>query len=173
MAIPGDPAVPSAASVNAASVNAASVNAASVNAASVNLGDLPIEHFAFPGPLRDALVAAILDGMKTSTSSILEEYELDNEPLPEVGDRGVVVDSDEQPVCVTEVTDVRVSALGGVDLAHARDEGEGYESVAEWRVGHESFWHSDEFRAAIGNPGYTVTDATEAVLVRFRVLARI
>ena len=163
MAIPGDPAVPSA----------ASFDAASFDAASFNLGDLPIEHYAFPGPLRDALVAAILDGTKTSTTSIAREYELDNEPLPEVGDRGVVVDSDEQPVCVTEVTDVRVTALRGVDLAHARDEGEGYESVADWRAGHESFWHSDEFRAAIGDPGYTVTDATEAVLVRFRVLTRI
>ena len=110
---------------------------------------------------------------QSSTTSIVVEYELDNEPLPEVGDRGVVVDSNEQPVCVTEVTSVRVTALGSVDLAHARDEGEGYESVAAWRDGHESFWHSDEYRAAIGNPTYTVTDATEAVLVRFRVLTRI
>ena len=88
MAIPGDPAVPSA-----ASFDAVSFNSASFNSASFNFGDLPIEHYAFPGPLRDALVAAILDGTKTSTTSIAREYELDNEPLPEVGDRGVVVDS--------------------------------------------------------------------------------
>ena len=31
---------------------------------------LPLAEFAFPGPLRDALVAAILDGTKTSTTSL-------------------------------------------------------------------------------------------------------
>lgn len=31
--------------------------------------DLPKAEFAFPGPLRDQLVAAILDGTKTSTTS--------------------------------------------------------------------------------------------------------
>jgi uncharacterized protein YhfF len=138
-----------------------------------DVAGLPVEYFAFPGPLRDALVSAILSGAKTSTTSILREYEVENEPLPTVGDRGVVVDSHDQPVCVTEVTDVRVASLAEVDVAHARDEGEGYETVADWRVGHEQFWHSDEYRAAVDDAGYTVTDATEAVLVRFRLVARI
>ena len=37
-------------------------------------GAFPIAEFAFPGPLRDRLIAAILDGTKTSTSSTLLEY---------------------------------------------------------------------------------------------------
>lgn len=51
-------------------------------------------------------------------------------------------------------------------MAHAIDEGEGYESVADWCSGHEEFWPSPEFRAAIRDPNFTVSDATEAVLVR-------
>ena len=129
---------------------------------------LPIEEYGFPGPLRDALVRAILDGTKTSTTSLAAQYQLEAEPIPVVGDRGVVIDSLGRPVCITEVTEVRVAPLAGVDLAHAIAEGEGFHSISGWRLGHEEFWHGAEFRAAMRNPDFTVSDATEAVLVRFR-----
>jgi uncharacterized protein YhfF len=45
--------------------------------------------FAFPGPLRDKLVTAILAGRKTSTSSLLAEYERELERLPRAGERSV------------------------------------------------------------------------------------
>ncbi|WP_046251469.1 ASCH domain-containing protein, partial [Streptomyces sp. MBT28] len=115
--------------------------------------------------------AAILDGSKTSTTGLVVEYEQDGEPLPEVGQRSVVVDSDDRPVAVVEVTEVRVVPLARVDLAHAVDEGEGYTSVAAWRAGHERFWHSAEMRAALGDPGFAVDDETQAVLERFRLVA--
>ncbi len=132
---------------------------------------LPRAEFAFPGPLRDRLVAAILDGSKTSTTGLVVDYERDGEPLPEAGQRSVLVDSDDRPVAVIEVTGVRVVPLARVDLAHAVDEGEGYTSVAEWRAGHERFWHSEEMRAALDDPGFTVDDETQAVLERFRLVA--
>lgn len=136
------------------------------------MSTLPIDEYAFPGPLRDALVAAILDGRKTSTTSLVADYDLSEEQLPLIGERRVVVDSSENPVCVTEVTGVRIVPLGEVDLAHAIDEGEGFETVADWRAGHEKFWHGDDFREWMRDPAFTVTDATEAVLVRFRVTDR-
>ncbi|AWB87627.1 ASCH domain-containing protein [Mycetocola zhujimingii] len=137
-----------------------------------DLSTLPIDEYAFPGPLRDALVGAILDGRKTSTTSLVADYDLSEEELPVIGERRVVVDSAESPVCVTEVTGVRVVPLGEVDLAHAIDEGEGFETVADWRAGHEKFWHGAEFREWMRDPEFTVTDATEAVLVRFHVTDR-
>jgi uncharacterized protein YhfF len=130
---------------------------------------LPVEEYGFPGPLRDALVGAILDGRKRSTTSLVVQYQVEDEPLPVVGDCGVVVDSSGLPVCITEVTEVRVVPLGAVDAAHAIDEGEGYQAVADWRVGHEKFWHSPDFRAVMRDPAFTVSDSTEAVLVRFYV----
>jgi uncharacterized protein YhfF len=42
--------------------------------------DLPIFEFAFPGPLRDKLVAAVLDGTKTTTTGLLQDYEIEGEP---------------------------------------------------------------------------------------------
>ena len=132
--------------------------------------ELPTAEFAFPGPLRDKLVAAILSGAKTSTTCLLVEYEHDAEPLPSVGERCVVVDSAGQPVAVIETAEVRVVRLGDIDLAHAIDEGEGFETVADWRVGHEGFWHSPAYREFLGDPGFTVDDDTIAVAERFRVV---
>ncbi|WP_328316648.1 ASCH domain-containing protein [Streptomyces sp. NBC_00388] len=125
---------------------------------------------AFPGPLRDRLVRAVLSGEKVSTSGLLAEYELEQEELPPVGERSALIDSDGREVAVVEVTGVRVLRLGDVGLQHALDEGEGYASVAEWRAGHERFWHSDEMREAMRDPGFTVDDDTMIVAERFRVV---
>lgn len=133
---------------------------------------LPVSEYAFPGPLRDALVASILRGEKTTTTSLRLEYELEDEPLPRVGDRARVIDSHGRTVCIEEITDVREVRLSDVELRHARDEGEGYRSVAEWRRGHEAFWHGDEYRDSIGDPDFTVDDDTVVVLVRFRIQPR-
>ncbi|MEU4882716.1 ASCH domain-containing protein [Streptomyces althioticus] len=132
--------------------------------------ELPKAEFAFPGPLRDRLVAAVLDGSKTATTGLVAEYEHAGEPLPEVGDRSVLVDSENRPVAVLEVTGVRVVPLARVDTAHAVDEGEGYADVAEWRAGHERFWGGAEMRAALGDPDFAVDDTTPVVLERFRVV---
>jgi uncharacterized protein YhfF len=135
---------------------------------------LPVAQFGFPGPLRDQLVAAILSGQKTATSSLLLEYELDpGDPMPEVGGRSLVVDSAGRPVCVIETTEVRVLPLRGVDEQFARDEGEDFASVEEWRAAHEAFWHSEEMREAIGRRDFLVGDDTIIVAERFRVVERL
>jgi hypothetical protein len=48
---------------------------------------------AFPGPLRDQLVAAILAGDKTTTSGLIADYEHAGNPLPHPGERHAVIDS--------------------------------------------------------------------------------
>jgi uncharacterized protein YhfF len=131
---------------------------------------LSVGEFAFPGPLRDQLVAAILSGAKTTTSGLLVGYERDGEPLPQPGDRWVVIDSAGEPVTLIEVVAVRVIRLAEVDLAHAVGEGEGFNSVAEWRAGHEAFWHSDGLRAELGDPAFTVNDDTLVVAEQFRMI---
>lgn len=129
--------------------------------------------FAFPGPLRDKLVAAILAGEKTTTSALLVEYEQDGEALPFVGEQELVLDSAGDGVAVIETTGVRVLPLSEVDLQHAVGEGEGFTTVAEWRAEHTKFWQSAEMRAALGNPEFTVDDTTMVVATRFVVTERI
>lgn len=134
------------------------------------MGDeLRVVEFAFPGPLRDQLIAAIRSGAKTSTSSLLRGYELDGEALPAVGDRGDVIDSSGARILTIETTAVEVVPLREVPLAHALAEGEGYRTVAEWREGHLAFWRSAEVRAELG-PDFEVDDDTPIVLERFVVV---
>src|SRR3954470_18338869 len=111
---------------------------------------MPIFEFGFPGPLRDRLAAAGLDGSKTTTTALLQDYEIDGEPPPVAGHRAAVVDSAGARVAVIEVTEVRVVRLGDIDLRHAIDEGEGDETVAQWRAGHEQFWHGEDYRRWLG-----------------------
>jgi uncharacterized protein YhfF len=132
--------------------------------------ELPIAEFAFPGELRDQLVAAILAGAKTTTSCLELEYELDGEPLPDIGTHSLVIDSNAHPVAVIELTAIRVLPLAQVGERHARDEGEGFTTVDAWRRAHEDYWHSPEYREAIGQPTFTVDDATLVVAQRFRLV---
>ncbi|MFI6169884.1 ASCH domain-containing protein [Nocardia sp. NPDC051052] len=131
---------------------------------------LPKAEFAFPGPLRDQLVAAILDGSKTSTTGILADYEHCGDPLPQVGSLAAVVDSNDHRIAIIEVTHVRLARLADVDLAHAIDEGEGFTTLADWRAAHENYWHSPEMRNALNDNTFTVTDETTVVLQRFRLI---
>lgn len=130
---------------------------------------LPKAEFAFPGPLRDQLVAAILDGSKTSTTGVLADYEHCGDPLPEVGSLAAVVDSDDRRVAIIEVTHVHLCRLADVDLAHAIDEGEGLSTLADWRTVHEKYWHSPEMRQSMNDDTFTVNDETTVVLQRFRL----
>jgi len=116
------------------------------------------------------LVAAILLGAKTSTSGLVLGYERENEPLPSVGQHMAVVDSQDRRVAAIELTEVRVVRLADVDLQHVLDEGEGDESVAQWRAAHERFWHSAEVRAELGDPRFTVNDDTLVLAQRFRLV---
>jgi uncharacterized protein YhfF len=134
--------------------------------------DLPdrLAEFAFPGELRERLVRAILDGAKTATAGLLLEYELEAEPLPEPGSRSTVVDSAGRPVAVIETVAVEIVPFAAVDLAFARDEGEGFETVDDWRIAHRRFWESDEVRASIGRSDFAVEDDTPVVTERFRLV---
>lgn len=135
--------------------------------------DLPRAEFAFPEPLRDRLVEAILTGAKTSTTGLRLQHEREGEPLSEIGQRSLLVDSDDRGVAVLETTAVAVVPLATVDLAHVRAEGEGFETVAAWRSAHERFFCGPEMRAVLGDPVFTTDDTTLVVLERFRVVERL
>jgi uncharacterized protein YhfF len=116
-------------------------------ASGVLLAGMPLRvcEFGFPGPLRDRLVVAVLKGTKTATSSLLADWQRDREPLPLVGERQAVIDSDGARVATIEIVAVEVLRLGGVDDRIARAEGESYSTAAGWRVEHERFWTEEVF----------------------------
>ena len=114
----------------------------------------------------------MLSGVKTATAGLLVDYERDGDPLPEVGERYAVVDNEGRDVAVIEITEVRVQRIGDTDEQFARDEGEGFESVAEWREAHDRFWrsYSGEVREFLGDPDWDVGDDTLFVAERFRLV---
>jgi uncharacterized protein YhfF len=138
-----------------------------------DLAALPRGEYAFPGPLRDRLVAAILNGSKTSTASLEDEYLREGEPLPAVGDMEAVVGSDGRPVCVTRNTEVTVRRIADVSDDHARREGEGYLDAVQWRDGHEQFWTSPDYLAYAGQHPDSINDGTRVVCVTFEVVQRV
>lgn len=133
------------------------------------INELPRAEFAFPGPLRDKLVAAILNGDKTTTSSLLEQYERNGDDLPQAGDRSVLVDSDDKEVAVLRTTSVELVPLSEISVEHAQSEGEGFTTVTQWREGHEEFWTSSEFTTAYGEPPIALTENTIVVCETFTV----
>ncbi|TFC99865.1 ASCH domain-containing protein [Cryobacterium sandaracinum] len=135
-----------------------------------NHGEFQIAEFGFPGPLRERLIAAILAGTKTSTSSTLVEYSIEDEQLPIIGNKQTVVDSHDAAVAIIQTVAVEIVRLADVGLEHARDEGEGFVSAAAWRRGHEAFWHGTEMRAFLNSPTFTVDDDTLVVLERFQLI---
>jgi len=111
--------------------------------------------------LRRQLVDAVLRGEKTATAGLLEDYEAEGEEVDRVGDRCALLGYDGEPVAVVEVTEARVIPAGDIDERFARDEGEGFESVDDWRVAHERFFDRP------------IEPDTPIVAVRFRVVERL
>jgi uncharacterized protein YhfF len=131
-----------------------------------------IARLGLPGPLRERLVAVVLNGRKTATSSLLAEWDAENDALPEVGDRLTVVDSDERPVGTIELTAVEVIRLGDADLTLAHAEGEGFETVDQWRREHERFWRERVIPRLPAPLAAPLSDDTRIVVERFRLLQR-
>jgi uncharacterized protein YhfF len=108
--------------------------------------------------LRRELVDAVLRGDKTATAGLLEGRD---KPEGRPGERLVLLDFDDEPVAMIELTEVRVVPAAEIDLQFARDEGEGFESVEEWRDAHERFFEQ------------AIPADTPIVAVRFKLLERL
>ena len=129
--------------------------------------------FGYPGDdgLGDRLLAAVLRGEKTATSSLAVEY-LAGEQLPRVGERLCLVDHDGRAHGTVETTRVAITPLHLVGDDVARAEGEGFADAGDWRRAHVAFWADvTEFvRADAGDPEWRLRDAEPVVVHWFRVI---
>ena len=125
------------------------------------IGD-EINAWAF-GTLADQLADLVLRGEKTATASAYELYKLENEPLPQVGSFDVILDSQDQAVCIVEITKVSVLPFKEVSAEHAFKEGEGDKSLAYWQQVHEEF-----FTECLAEAGLEFSQETGVVLEEFR-----
>ncbi|HEX6888158.1 MAG TPA: phosphoribosylaminoimidazolesuccinocarboxamide synthase [Candidatus Nanopelagicales bacterium] len=115
-----------------------------------------------PGAMRQRLNALVLAGAKVATFGLAQEYAEQAEPLERVGERLALVDDAGARLATVAVTDVRQVPAGAVTWAMVEAEGEGDQSIAEWRAGHDRFWRAE------GRP--PLADDTELVWVRFQLV---
>jgi uncharacterized protein YhfF len=131
--------------------------------------ELPVLELAFPGPVRDSGVAAILAGDKTALTGLLQILEHAGEPVPQPGQRFSVIDSLGQPAAVIELTEVHVVPISTVDDDYARAEGRGYADAAQWRRAHEEFFCSAGVAEFLGATP-VIGDETLVITERFRLI---
>lgn len=104
-----------------------------------NIDNCQYEAWAF-GADPDLLARLVLDGEKTATASAYPLYEIENEELPKVGEYSIVLDSEDNAVCVIRTKEVYVIPFNKVTLEHAYKEGEGDKSLEYWREVHQRFF---------------------------------
>ncbi|MCI1018436.1 ASCH domain-containing protein [Microbacterium sp. C5A9] len=112
----------------------------------------------------DALLALVLDGVKTGTASSLWDYEAADDPHPYAGEFSIILDGSGAPRAAIETTDVSIVPFDEVTPEHARAEGEGDRTLDYWRASHERYW-----RAHSENPRGFAPDMP-VVCERFRVI---
>ena len=125
-----------------------------------SIGD-EIDAWAF-GEEPDLLADLVLKGEKTATASAYDLYALEDEPLPQEGTFDVILDSQNQAVCIVEITKVSVQPFNQVSAQHAYKEGEGDKSLAYWCQVHE-----DCFAEWLKEAGLTFTPESKVVLEEF------
>ena len=125
--------------------------------------DASYEAWAFGGD-PDELASLVLAGTKTATASAYDAYGPD-EPLPQVGDYSVVLDSRGDARCVIRTTRVYLCPYEQVPAEHAWKEGEGDRSLAYWRKAHEAF-----FTEELAEVGLPFTEDRTVVCEEFTVV---
>lgn len=117
------------------------------------------------GDQPDLLAELTRTGVKTATSSAGVWQVIEPEPMPEVGEYNVILNSRDEAVCVTRTTNVYIVPFCEVTAEHARREGEGDRSLAYWRRVHEEF-----FRTELAEVGLTFTPDMQVVCEEFEVV---
>ncbi|MDO5089220.1 MAG: ASCH domain-containing protein [Leptotrichiaceae bacterium] len=62
--------------------------------------------FGYEENMQDNLAALVLKGEKKATTSLYALYDLENERVPQKGDINIILDSQENEICVTVNTKV-------------------------------------------------------------------
>lgn len=112
-----------------------------------------------------AIAQLALEGIKTTTGSLLWQYEFDQKPLPCPGDYNILIDSDFMPVGILQTTGVDIIPFNEVAAAFAYDGGEGDRSLSAWRA---LYW--DYIQNECNRIGKVPDEKTPVVCERFRLV---
>ncbi len=103
---------------------------------------LSVFHFELNEHLAHELLELVLSGQKKATASSLKSFEIENEPLPKVGDLHIVTDWDGNPRCVIQTTALTVLPYREMTYEICKREGED-DSLESWQKGHQRFFEEE------------------------------
>ena len=98
-------------------------------------GELVFEDAGMTGQTQ---LSMVLSGAKTAMFTPLDTIEINMEKMPSVGEVYVVLDSNDEPRCVIELTDVRIIPLDEISWELAQKDGED-ENMDDWQAKMEEF----------------------------------
>lgn len=88
----------------------------------------------------NALAKLVHDNIKTATTSAFELYAIEKTPLPPIRGLNIILDANNNAICITETTKVYVCRYNEVTVEHALLEGEGNKSLEYWKRVHRTFF---------------------------------
>lgn len=104
------------------------------------LAPYPTDSFGDSPVLADELGSLVVAGRKTATCSALWQWQAEKKPLPAVGDRTIILDGADQPLCIIEATEIEVMPFQEVGKTFAYDEGEDDRTLTSWRREHWKYF---------------------------------
>ena len=128
----------------------------------------PAWSFGDDPALADDLLALVLDGTKTATSTAAASFDQEGEAVPSAGDLSILVDGAGWPRALIRTTSVQTLPFADVPAEFAAAEGENDRSLASWRHEHEVY-----FRRILDGTGVAFGPGLPVVMERFEVLHRI
>ena len=113
----------------------------------------------------DELTDLVMSGKKTATASAYDCYLAEGEDLPEAGDISILLDNNDEAVCIIRTSKVCVIPFNEVSAEHAKKEGEGDCSLDYWKTVHKKF-----FREELAKIGKEFDEKMPVVYEEFEVI---
>ncbi|MFD9625310.1 ASCH domain-containing protein [Peribacillus muralis] len=113
----------------------------------------------------DQLAQLVINGRKTATCSAHVFYEIENEPMPSVGDYSIILSSEDRPLAIIRTVNVEVVPMNEVSEEFAISEGEGDGTYTYWWNAHEHF-----FKKELHKLGHTFKEDMLLVCERFELI---
>jgi uncharacterized protein YhfF len=125
----------------------------------------PSWHFCSDKQAADKCAELVVRGIKTATSSLLREYEIEGEELPAAGQYHIITDWAGKAKAVIRLTRVEQVPFDEVGAGFAAMEGEGDRSLDYWREVHRRF-----FRQLLEEHGERFSEDMTLVCEEFKVV---
>jgi len=113
----------------------------------------------------DHAAALISRGEKTAASFAHPLFKENKETLPQIGGYSVVLDAQENAVCIIQTTKVYVARFNQISEEHARMDGDGDKSLKNWKKKYENLF-SEQLQAV----GLTFSEDMRVLCEEFKVV---